>query len=125
MLAILYFFLLFSYSRMPRHSCCEVRVMQVHDTLLLRTSDIPSIIRFTPISTFSLEVARFIRMNPSNLSPPNQSQKSTARRHFFCINSFVSSGFMYALKSIHTRYVASNGVTTTCGRFYLKSSLRY
>ena len=26
------------YSRMPRHSCCEVRVMQLHDILLLRTS---------------------------------------------------------------------------------------
>ena len=25
-------------SRMPRHSCCEVRVMQLHDILLLRTS---------------------------------------------------------------------------------------
>nr|DAQ24916.1 MAG TPA: hypothetical protein [Caudoviricetes sp.] len=25
---------------MPRHSCCEVRVMQLHDILLLRTSDI-------------------------------------------------------------------------------------
>ena len=23
---------------MPRHSCCEVRVMQLHDILLLRTS---------------------------------------------------------------------------------------
>jgi len=28
------------YSRMPRHSCCEVRVMQLHDILLLRTSAI-------------------------------------------------------------------------------------
>ena len=28
----------FRYSRMPRHSCCEVRVMQLHDILLLRTS---------------------------------------------------------------------------------------
>ena len=37
----------------------------------------------------------------------------------------VSSGFMYALKSIHTRYVASSGVTTSFGRFSLKSSLRY
>ena len=27
-------------SRMPRHSCCEVRVMQLHDILLLRTSAI-------------------------------------------------------------------------------------
>ena len=27
-----------SNSRMPRHSCCEVRVMQLHDILLLRTS---------------------------------------------------------------------------------------
>ena len=27
-----------SCSRMPRHSCCEVRVMQLHDILLLRTS---------------------------------------------------------------------------------------
>ena len=26
------------YSRMPRHSCCEVRVMQLYDILLLRTS---------------------------------------------------------------------------------------
>ena len=26
------------YSRMPRHSCCGVRVMQLHDILLLRTS---------------------------------------------------------------------------------------
>ena len=26
--------------RMPRHSCCEVRVMQLHDILLLRTSAI-------------------------------------------------------------------------------------
>ena len=26
------------YSRMPRHSCCEVRVMQLHVILLLRTS---------------------------------------------------------------------------------------
>ena len=25
---------------MPRHSCCEVRVMQLHDILLLRTSAI-------------------------------------------------------------------------------------
>ena len=25
-------------SKMPRHSCCEVRVMQLHDILLLRTS---------------------------------------------------------------------------------------
>ena len=25
-------------SRMPRHSCCEVRIMQLHDILLLRTS---------------------------------------------------------------------------------------
>ena len=25
-------------SRLPRHSCCEVRVMQLHDILLLRTS---------------------------------------------------------------------------------------
>ena len=24
---------------MPRHSCCEVRVMQLHDILLLRTSE--------------------------------------------------------------------------------------
>ena len=23
---------------MPRHSCCEVRIMQLHDILLLRTS---------------------------------------------------------------------------------------
>ena len=29
-----------TYSRMPRHSCCEVRVMQLHDILLLRTSAI-------------------------------------------------------------------------------------
>ena len=28
------------YSRMPRHSCCGVRVMQLHDILLLRTSAI-------------------------------------------------------------------------------------
>ena len=28
------------YSRMPRHSCCEVRIMQLHDILLLRTSAI-------------------------------------------------------------------------------------
>ena len=28
------------YSRMPRHSCCEVRVMQLHDIFLLRTSAI-------------------------------------------------------------------------------------
>ena len=28
------------YSRMPRHSYCEVRVMQLHDILLLRTSAI-------------------------------------------------------------------------------------
>jgi len=28
------------HSRMPRHSCCEVRVMQLHDILLLRTSAI-------------------------------------------------------------------------------------
>ena len=27
-------------SRMPRHSCCEVRVMQLHDILLLYTSAI-------------------------------------------------------------------------------------
>ena len=27
-------------SRMPRHSCCEVRVMQLHDILLLHTSAI-------------------------------------------------------------------------------------
>ena len=27
-------------SRMPRHSCCEVRVMQLHDILLLRPSAI-------------------------------------------------------------------------------------
>ena len=27
-------------SRMPRHSCCEVRIMQLHDILLLRTSAI-------------------------------------------------------------------------------------
>ena len=26
------------YSRMLRHSCCEVRVMQLHDILQLRTS---------------------------------------------------------------------------------------
>ena len=25
------------FARMPRHSCCEVRVMQLHDILLLRT----------------------------------------------------------------------------------------
>ena len=29
-----------TFSRMPRHSCCEVRVMQLHDILLLRTSAI-------------------------------------------------------------------------------------
>ena len=29
-------------SRMPRHSCCEVRVMQLHDILLLRISAILS-----------------------------------------------------------------------------------
>ena len=29
-----------THSRMPRHSCCEVRVMQLHDILLLRTSAI-------------------------------------------------------------------------------------
>ena len=35
----LFIFLLFFFnSRMPRHSCCEVRVMQLHDILLLRTS---------------------------------------------------------------------------------------
>ena len=28
------------FSRIPRHSCCEVRVMQLHDILLLRTSAI-------------------------------------------------------------------------------------
>ena len=28
------------HSRMPRHSCCEVRVMQLHDILLLCTSTI-------------------------------------------------------------------------------------
>ena len=27
-------------SRMPRHFCCEVRVMQLHDILLLHTSAI-------------------------------------------------------------------------------------
>ena len=32
----------FRYSRMPRHSCCEVRVMQLHDILLLRISAILS-----------------------------------------------------------------------------------
>ena len=33
-----YFFKSIINSRMPRHSCCEVRVMQLHDILLLRTS---------------------------------------------------------------------------------------
>ena len=32
----------FRYSRMPRHSCCEMRVMQLHDILLLRISAILS-----------------------------------------------------------------------------------
>ena len=40
---IMQFFVLFlaiQNSRMPQHSCCEVRVMQLHDILLLRTSAI-------------------------------------------------------------------------------------
>ena len=32
------FLMTFSISRMLRHSCCEVRVMQLHDILQLRTS---------------------------------------------------------------------------------------
>ena len=39
-LFVLFSLSLFKNSRMPRHSCCEVRVMQLHDTLLLRTSAI-------------------------------------------------------------------------------------
>ena len=43
-LSILGFFyeILTTYSRMPWHSCCEVRVMQLHDIPLLRTSNILS-----------------------------------------------------------------------------------
>ena len=46
------------YSRMPLHSCCEVRVMQLHDILLLRTSAILpesiSAVGLTPTTDTSL-----------------------------------------------------------------------
>ena len=49
---------------MPRHSCCEVRVMQLHDILLLRTSAIlPEAISaggLTPTTDTSLFLTTYI-----------------------------------------------------------------
>ena len=60
---------------MPRHSCCEVRVMQLHDILLLRTSAIlPEAISaggLTPTTDTSLFLTTYRGGShlPANISP--------------------------------------------------------
>ena len=62
-----------------------------------------SINDFTAISTFSIEVARLIRIKPSNLSPPNQSPKSTASLHLSNTIAFTSDGSAHLRRSTQVR----------------------
>ena len=74
---------------MPRHSCCEVRVMQLHDILLLRTSAIPpeaistkvslhphSHIHMQNIFLLTLEMLSNILLHQSRIRHPSYNRKT-------------------------------------------------
>ena len=82
-------------SRMPRHSCCEVRVMQLHDILLLRTSAIlPEAISaggLTPTTDTSLFLTTYRGGShlPADILDP---EKGTKKQNYIIIG--------YALKYV-------------------------
>ena len=85
-------------SRMPRHSCCEVRVMQLHDILLLRTSAIlPEAIsagRLTPTTDTSLFLTTYRGGShlPADIYADNQFMKDYLEQ----LNTFDEGAFIVA-----------------------------
>ena len=73
---------------MPRHSCCEVRVMQLHDILLLRTSAIlPEAISaggLTPTTDTSLFLTTYRDGShlPSDIQRLGSEKEGTLRIHY-------------------------------------------
>ena len=85
-------------SRMPRHSCCEVRVMQLHDILLLRTSAIlPEAISaggLTPTTDTSLFLTTYRGGShlPADIYADNQFMKDYLEQQ----NTFDEGAFIVA-----------------------------
>ena len=85
-------------SRMPRHSCCEVRIMQLHDILLLRTSAIlPEAISaggLTPTTDTSLFLTTYRGGShlPADIYADNQFMKDYLEQQ----NTFDEGAFIVA-----------------------------
>ena len=85
-------------SRMPRHSCCEVRIMQLHDILLLRTSAIlPGAISaggLTPTTDTSLFLTTYRGGShlPADIYADNQFMKDYLEQ----LNTFDEGAFIVA-----------------------------
>ena len=91
-------------SRMPRHSCCEVRVMQLHDILLLRTSAIlPEAISaggLTPTTDISLFLITYRGGShlPADIFPQSLNIKFThpaSTNSAMCQNSNLHISFFF------------------------------
>ena len=95
-------------SRMSRHSCCEVRVMQLHDILLLRTSaSLHSVsVGAKPLSTGQYAPCRKILCNKKCNFLYTQKKWLVHTNHFL---------YKYIPSKLHIRNVLTSYLSTLLG----------